>query len=88
MVYQKPVATKLEIRSVGEKKATPNGNPFVECEANVGTVAFWGGAGNMSNINKIGSRPTPFTLVCGCIDSKWPEHRFWVPQSAQIVFDE
>jgi hypothetical protein len=88
MVYQKPVDTKLVVRSVGEVKITPKGNSFLECKTSVGTVAFWGDSRGMSNINKIGSRSTPFALVCGCIDSNWPEHAFWVPQSAQVVIDE
>lgn len=81
----KPSPTELEIRQVGEVQTTPKGNSFVECVTDVGVVAFWGDANNMTNIEVVKHAQPPFKATCGCIPSNWKQHALWVPQSATVM---
>lgn len=83
----KPELTELEIRNVArEEKKTPNRNYFLECDTNVGKVAFWGDSEDKSNIEKIQKTTVPFKLTCECIPSNWEQHALWVPQTSKIWF--
>ena len=79
-----PVEKKFRIQLTGEVRITQNGNSFLECTTDQGTVAFWGKEGAMANINVIASTEAPFSVTCGCIDSNWEKHAYWVPQNAKI----
>jgi hypothetical protein len=79
-------AIELQFYEVGPLEETVNGNRYVVCQTNRGSVQVWGSDGNMTNINDLQDRHTPFTARCGCIPSKWAQHDLWVPQTTPIEF--
>jgi hypothetical protein len=79
-----PVLKELRIDKVDAVHKTSKGNCYLECTTTVGTVAFWGSAKNMSNINLIQRQSPPFAVQCGCIPSNWPRHKFWIPESSRV----
>ncbi len=50
MAYQRPFLREIRVRSVGSLLWSARGNPFVECETDSGTVAFWGNTGLMRTL--------------------------------------
>lgn len=74
----------MTIRRVGALRETPNGNRHLECETDLGIVAFWGDATNSKNISWVQALNPPVVVTAGTIASKWSKHAWWVPQSATI----
>ncbi len=83
MPYQSPKTRILTVTSVSEMNRTRNGNAFVECDTNEGVIAVWGKT-DMRNITAVLNTGVPFDMECGLISSNWPQHRFWIPESARI----
>ena len=76
-----PEQRKLRVRRVGPERETSNGNRYVECDTDAGTVAFWGREKGADNMSLIAAAQTPFTVTCGCIRSNWERHDLWVPEN-------
>lgn len=86
MVYQTPQLRTFVISLIMGVKRTSKGNIFLECMTTSGeTIAFWGSASNMTNINKIQQQQPPFQVTCGCIKSNFQNHDVWVPESATVT---
>lgn len=83
-----PIPTEIAVVTVGQLQHSPNGHPFVEGHARGGIVAFWGGPGNMENIRLVQHTQPPFTIICDCIKSNWPNHALWIPEKGEIYFIE
>ncbi len=74
---------------VGVATATPDGNRFVPCQADMGVVAFWASARNTRNMDAVVTRAQPFQIKCRTIEpdrAKFPGHDFWVPESEDLQF--
>ena len=84
MGFQQPIERQIDVRKVDEIRKTSSGNSYLVCESDLGTVAFWGEEGAMANINVIASTTAPFRVLCGCIDSNWDRHAYWIPQNAKV----
>ena len=85
MAFQ-PTETRIfEIRVVGSVKRTAKGHPFIECQTDAGTVAFWGGR-RMDNLQTLESQTPPFRARCWYRPpaSNFPSHTWWVPETARI----
>src|SRR5438105_528126 len=83
-----PVPKTFTVTSVGPERQSRRGDPYVECRTDLGTVAFWGGAQNVSNIQKIAAARLPVTITCGCIEPSSAyssRHSLWVPQGSRIA---
>lgn len=83
-----PVPTELIVRRVSAQLVSPMGHPYVEADVDGGTIAFWGSATNMSNIQEVQRTPTPFRIICDCINSNWNQHDRWVPERGGIYVIE
>jgi hypothetical protein len=38
----------------------------------------------MLNIDLITGQSSPFNVECGCIDSRWPKHAYWIPENSRV----
>lgn len=85
MEYQQPRQKTLTINAITPPKVSGRGDPFVECNTDLGVVAFWG----PRNISLLQSRRLPLTVTCRCIEPSegWlSAHALWVPQVEQLRF--
>jgi hypothetical protein len=83
-VMARPTRTEMTITQVEDVQHTSNGNSYLECQTNSGTVAFWGSSQNMKNIREIQQAQTPFEIVCDSIKANWSNHVLWIPESGVI----
>ena len=90
MAYRTPQEQVLTITYLTSSvQSTTNGNLFLECNSNVGRVAFWGTPADSENIDAVRRRTPPFRVRCGCIaptSATFPGHAVWVPQNQRIDF--
>jgi hypothetical protein len=82
--YKPTSSMTFTVSHVGEVQLSRRGDPFVECESTTGIVAFWGGKGDRSNIDRVcAARPT-FRITCHAFEPDSGKHALWVPQTARI----
>ena len=74
----------LEVRAIGIRERTRNGNWYLPCETSDGVAAFWGSDKNLDNILSIEAGGVPITVTCDCISANWSSHDLWVPESSRI----
>lgn len=86
MAYRKPEPMEFEVTRTGTLGTTPNDSVYLECETELGTIAFWGDRRSMANIDTIRHQTPPFRVRCGCIPPgrSSPQHKLWVPQSVRV----
>jgi hypothetical protein len=65
MAFEPTEIRDFDVLKVGPLQRTRKGNPFIECETSLGTVAFWGGR-SVDNLGAIQSQTLPFKIRCGC----------------------
>lgn len=82
------IPTEFVVRRISEVRRSPMGHPYVEAEVDGGTIAFWGSASNMSNIEDVRRYATPFRIICECIRSNWDQHDRWVHERHEIIVVE
>lgn len=87
MIFEPTETREFDVRRVGRLAHTARGNPFIECETSIGTVAFWGGR-SMDNLRAIQGQTPPFRVRCDCRPptANFPSHALWVPETARIEF--
>ena len=83
MAYQTPQVREFVVSTLGEIGCTIKGNAYLECNTDLGVVAFWG-KGSMANITRLQQATTPVRVRCGVITSYWPQHRLWIPESSRV----
>ena len=82
----KPTSTAtFTVSKVGEVRTSQRGDPFIECRADVGIVAFWGGKLDQENIGRIQKARTPFRVTCECFKPDSKKYALWIPQVPSIV---
>jgi hypothetical protein len=80
---------RLTIRAIGSLRETSTGNRWLECHTDLGIVAFWGDPADSRNIRRVQALTPPVVVTAGTIASRWSQHAWWVPQSADVApFDE
>lgn len=72
------------VRRIDSVRETPNGNRYLACDTDLGPIAFWGKADNSRNMDQMRTLALPARVRAGCIRSKWSQHKFWVPESADV----
>jgi hypothetical protein len=81
----RPEPRRLTIRKVRSLRETSNGNRYLECETDIGIVAVWGDATDSRNLTRVQAMTPPVAVTAGTIASRWPQHAWWVPQSADVT---
>ncbi len=80
-----PQERTFEITLVREPQSSQRGNISVECETDLGIVAFWGKEGNTRNIDHVRGLSLPAKVTCGAIPpSPGYSHDFWIPENQFI----
>ncbi len=83
MSRQPPETREFVVRYIGEVGRTRQGNAYVECDTDAGTVAFWGKV-DMTNIHRLVQTKPPVRVRAPVIHSNWPQHQLWVPEGSAI----
>lgn len=85
MVVMQPKS--FNVSKVSSIKDTPNGNLYVECETDKGTIAVWGSERNIRNIQSVQEAKIPFKLSTDRYVNpplQFPQHQYWIPEAAKI----
>jgi hypothetical protein len=70
----KPTSTAtFTVSKVEEVRTSQRGDPFIECRADVGIVAFWGGKLDQENIERVQKARAPFRVTCECFSEHRPK---------------
>jgi hypothetical protein len=81
----KPMEGKtFVVSTVGEVRHSRRGDPFLECETDLGLIAIWGGKLDRANLDMVRQAATPFQLTCETITPQSRKYAYWVPETARI----
>jgi hypothetical protein len=83
--YKPTSKATFTVSKVGEVRTSQQGNPFIECRADVGVVAFWGGKLDSDNIDRVQKARVPFQVTCECFKPDSMKYALWVPQVPAII---
>jgi hypothetical protein len=83
--YKPTSNATFTVSKVGEVRTSQRGDPFIECRADVGVVAFWGGKLDSDNIERVQRARVPFRVTCECFKPDSKKYALWVPQVPGIV---
>ncbi|HUL73791.1 MAG TPA: hypothetical protein VLT86_11855, partial [Vicinamibacterales bacterium] len=77
----------FEIQEVGDLIRSPKGHTSIECQTDVGIVAFWA-TKSINSLRSLQKRTPPFRIRCGCRAPlpNYPTHAWWVPDGTPIEF--
>lgn len=82
-----PTPMTFRVLRVVRKQRTRKGNLFLECESDIGRVAFWGTSFNEKNISVVEGMTLPRQITAGCIqpsESHLSIHAWWVPEGSPV----
>ena len=83
-----PHSREVVFLTIGRVLTTPNGNRYLECEADCGTLHLWLSPKNEEGLTRLLESSLPLRATVQCLKDCQTPRMYWVPETAPLLLHD